>query len=221
MSRGRVVASLMAGAGLLLAMGTGCSSSPMAHGDPSTSPTTSDASAGRPSVLETGKGDLVLAPDTYRSPEGFTPALQFTVTGAGWRSTHRGPDGFDASVPDPTKDAPLVAVVVVTPPEVDASSALGEVLHNARTAGSTINRLSIHLAGVTASALDVLDGDGPLVRSAEQGISLDAGIGQRCRVAALEIRGHPVVVTVYVPDHRRWEAALEAAMPILSSLRPS
>jgi hypothetical protein len=217
---GRVSASLIVVVGLALTGSAGCSSSPAAQDDTSSSPPTSDVSAARPHVLETGKGDLALAADTYSSPEGFTPPLQFTVTGDGWRSTHRGPDGFDASVPDPTKDAPLVAVVVVTPPEADASSAFDEILQNARSAGSTTRRLSIDLAGVKASAVDVLDGDGPLVTSAEGGISLDAGVGQRSRVAVLEIDGHPMVVTIYVPDNRRWKAGLEAAMPILSSLRP-
>jgi hypothetical protein len=220
MRGGRASTSLVAVMGLLLAASAGCTSSATPSGAASSRSSTSGASEARPTVLQTGKGDLVLAPDTYRSPAGFIPALQFTVTGTGWRSTHRGPDGFDASVPDPTKDAPLVAVVIVTPPEAHASPALAEVLRNARRAGSTIKRLSLHLAAVNADAVDVLDGDGSLVVSAEHSISLDAGVGQRSRVAALEIDGHAVLVSIYVPDHRRWKAGLEAAMPILSSLRP-
>jgi hypothetical protein len=217
---GRVSAALLVAVGLSLAAGAGCSSS-REPGASSQTPPTSDAGPDQESVLETGKGDLVLEPNTYRSPEGFSPAVRFTVAVTGWRSTHRGPDGFDVSLPDPTRDAPLVAVVLVIPPETDAPSAFRAVLHNARTAGSTVRRLSMDLAGSEAGVVDVFDGAGPLVSSAQHGISLDAGAGQRSRVAVLEMEGRPVVLTIYVPNGTRWHDALESAMPILTSLRPA
>ena len=65
-------------------------------------------------VLPAGKADLPLTPGTYLAPDGFVPALALAVP-AGWSSAHRGDDAFDLAMTDPTKGAPLVAVVFVTP----------------------------------------------------------------------------------------------------------
>jgi hypothetical protein len=195
--------------------------------DPATSTTTTSATTTRqaetptdtgPATLPAGKSDLELAAGTYRSPAGFAPALQVTLTGTGWRSTHRGADGFDLSRPDPTKDAPLVALVVVTPPESDAAAALAGLTARARRAGARVRPGEQMLSGVRARLLDVQRGDGPLVVSREHGIALDAVSDGRSRIVVWEVSGQPVVATVFVPDRTHWSAALRAARPLLSSL---
>jgi hypothetical protein len=213
---------------LVLAVGlalTACSesstSSPTASPGHSPTKLAPSATPDRTIVLTSGKSDLELPPGTYLSPDGFEPRLQITVTGSGWRSTHRGPDGFDLSQPDPTKDAPLVALVIVTPPETVAAAAFSALQALASSAGATTRLSTMTIAGADASVVDVYGGQGPLVTSARNGIALDAGAGQRLRVVATEIAGALVVATVLVPDRTRWHDGLEAALPLLSSIGPS
>jgi hypothetical protein len=217
--RRSVRVSLMLAVGLTLAACSSSStSSPASSPGPSSTTVATHPEPDRTTVLTTGKSDLELPPGTYRSPAGFGPPLQITVTGSGWRSTHRGSDGFDLSRPDPTKDAPLVALVIVTPPESDAAAAFAALRVLASSAGATTKRSTMTVAGSDASVLDVSDGQGQLVTSARHGIALDAGAGPRMRVVAMEVDGDPVVAAIFVPDETRWEDGLEAALPLLSSI---
>lgn len=220
--------------GLILAMigsasgGCGDSSDP-GPGSPDISPTshstratttrtTSTSGPDRPTVLPTGKSDLELTPGIYRSPRGFAPSLLLLVSETGWRSTHRGLDGFDLSQPDPTKDAPLVAIVLVSPPELNASAALAGIEARASDARAKVVANETTVAGVPARVVDVRGGQGPLVLSLRHGIGLDTAPGQRARVFVTEIAGAPVVITILVSDGTRWQAGLRVAMPLLSSL---
>src|SRR6478735_1211577 len=122
--RSRTRASVLLVIGLALAACSDSATTP--HPTPDSTPDSTPAPASQATtdrtevpatVLPAGKSDLALPPGRYASPPGFAPALQVAVRGSGWRSTHRGPDGFDLSRPDPTRDVPLVALVVVTPAE--------------------------------------------------------------------------------------------------------
>jgi len=213
-------------ASLLLALGlslAACSDSPTPP-DSAPDPTqhvSTDSGDGTNTVLRIGKSDLALPPGRYASPPGFIPPLQVTVSGSGWRSTHRGPDGFDLSRPDPTKDAPLVALVIIRPVESDTTAALAALQGRAADAGSATRLSTMTVGGETATVVTVHGSQGELVRSALDGIALDAGGDQRLRVVVTEFDGHPMEIAVYVPDRERWAAGLEAALPLLTSLVPS
>src|SRR4051794_7334299 len=128
--------------GLLTALafavvGCGGPDSPAQQSGASTRPTTTDRSGqAETRQLPTGKRHLSLEPATYQSPSGFTPPVTFVVTQSGWRSTHRGADGFDVSQPDPSKDAPLVALVLTIPVEQSAAAAFEALADRAKAAGA-------------------------------------------------------------------------------------
>src|SRR5689334_10518914 len=71
--------------------------------------------------LPSGKADLAVS-GRYTSPERFAPEITLEVP-QGWNSVHRGADGFDLGRPDPNRDAPLVAVVVLSPAQPTAREA--------------------------------------------------------------------------------------------------
>jgi hypothetical protein len=202
----------------LLLLGCGGSDPPGQHDRPTSRPATTRTLSPDGRQLPTGKSDLALDPATYGSPEGFDPALTFVIASAGWRSTHRGPDGFDVSQPDPTKDAPLVALVLTTPTESTAAEAFDALQARATAAGAQTRTSQLPVAGLSGPILDVRDGNGPLVVSAQGGIALDAAPGQRAQVAVLEVGGRPVVATILVPTADRWSAGIAAALPVLASI---
>lgn len=167
-------------------------------------------------MLPIGKSNLPLVAGRYRSPAGFRPSLGLTVP-AGWSSVHRGADAFDLGRPDPTRDAPLVAIVLLTPAEPTAAAALAAV--RTRVTGNAVNAT---LAGVPAEGLEFTGGTGTLIASSGGGIALDAVPGQRGRLLAADIAGRPVVCVVLVPDAGQWDAVWPEASAIIDSLvRPS
>lgn len=184
-----------------------------------------DASAGASSAspsgtstaepLPTGKSDLAVAAGTYLSPEGFSPALELQVP-AGWTSVHRAADAFDLGKPDPERDAPLVAVVVMRPPQATAAEAV-KAVRDAAT-GAVAPVVGDFLLGKPALGLDVLDGDGEVVSSADGGVALDAAAGQRLRVLAVDVGGSPLLVAVVVPDATRWDDAWPEAKGLLTGI---
>jgi hypothetical protein len=206
------VSCLLAGLGVLV----GCGGS----GSPSASPDDAASSASREPetpALVNGKGDEQVEAGTYLAPAGFTPRLLLDVP-AGWTSVHRYPDAFDLGQPDPERDAPLLAVVFMRPPEASADAALVGVR---RRATGQIAAVSSDLAGSPARGLDVSGGRGPLVVSADNAIALDAAPGQRARVLATEVAGEPLVVVVLVPDGRRWDELWPLAEDLLAGVAPS
>jgi hypothetical protein len=202
--RGRVTVALVA---LLM---VGCGSSQQPAQTPAQAPTASAGSA----RLATGKTDLPLDAGVYGSPEGFTPDLAVTVP-SGWTSVHRGADGFDFGKPDPNRDAPLVAVVVMRPAEATAVAALAAV--RARATG-TVRPAGGQIGTVRADGFDVDGGSGQLVASADGGIALDAAKGQRIRVLAADVGGEPLMVAVLVPDGSRFDAAWTDAAALVGGL---
>lgn len=190
--------------GTLLVSGCSGDGSDRATSDPSSSATSATAAA--PSPLPVGKSDLDLEAGTYTSPEGFEPALEIEVP-EGWQSVHRGADAFDFGKPDPTKDAPLVAVVVLRPPEPTAAAAIAAIRERAPSAMP----VDVAIGAASATGLDIVGGKGQVVASADGGIALDAAPGQRMRVLALDAGGTPYVVVVLVPDGDSWPDALPAA----------
>ncbi len=203
---------LLAGPGMLV----GCGGS----GSSSASPDTQAPSVpGEPDppALTNGKDDQEVPAGTYLAPAGFEPVLLLEVP-AGWTSVHRYPDAFDLGRPDPERDAPLLAVVFMRPPEGSADAALARVR---RRANGQVTAVRGDLAGSQVRGLDVSGGRGPLVVSADDGIALDAAPGQRVRVLATEVAGEPLVVVVLVPDGRRWDELWPLASDLLAGVTPS
>ena len=150
-------------------------------------PTAASSSAPAAEPLPVGKSDLRLDAGTYASPPGFEPPLVLDVP-AGWTSVHRGSDGFDLGRPDPRRDAPLVAVLLLTP----GAASAGEALHDVRSAADgRVRPISGTLAGVPADGLAISGGSGSLVASAYVGIEVDAAPGQEVRVLGRGRRRHP------------------------------
>ncbi|MCW2843747.1 MAG: hypothetical protein JWN22_1663 [Nocardioides sp.] len=170
-----------------------------------------------PAALPTGKSDLAVQAGSHLSPVGFEPALLLDVP-EGWTSVHRGADGFDLGQPDPTRDAPLLAVVVLTPPQASAAAALAAVRKH--TTG-TVRAVGADIGTIPATGLDITGGTGQLVVSAGQGIALDAAPGQRVRVLAADVGGVPLMVVVLVPDGERWARVLPRAEALLGGVAPA
>ena len=180
--------------------------------DPSPSATTTP-----PPALTNGKDDEQVAPGSYLSPPGFEPELVLEVP-SGWTSVHRYGDAFDLGQPDPDRDAPLLAVVLLRPAAASAQAALAAVR---RKATGTVVRVHGRVAGVEARGLDVVGGRGKLIDSAGGGIALDAQAGQRARVLAADVGGDPLVVVVVVPDGRRWSELWPRARDLLAGITPA
>ena len=206
------VVCLLVGTGGLVGCGGGGSSS--ARPDPQVSSSSADPD---PPVLTNGKVDEQITAGTYRAPAGFEPGLLLEIP-AGWTSVHRYPDAFDLGRPDPDRDAPLLAVVFLRPPERSADAALAGVR---RRATGQVVPVRGDLAGSQARGLDVIGGGGPLVVSADNGIALDAAPGQRARLLATEVAGQPLVVVVLVPDGRRWDELWPLAESLLTGVTAS
>ena len=206
------VLCVLAWLGLLTGCGGGSSSARQEQ-----RPASSAASEPSTPALTNGKGDEQVVAGTYLAPAGFEPGLLLDVP-AGWTSVHRYPDAFDLGQPDPDRDAPLLAVVFMRPSEGSADAALAAVR---RRATGQVTSVRDDLAGSAARGLDVVGGQGPLVTSADGGISLDAAPGQRARVLATEVAGEPLVVVVLVPDGRRWDDLWPRAEALLSGVTPS
>jgi len=171
-----------------------------------------------PSVaqLPAGKSDLTLEPGFYRSPQGFTPVLTFPVP-PGWRSSHRGPDGFDLSQPDPSRDVPLVAIVVVTPGAPSADAALADV--RSRANGQVQPVEAAIAGGSIVSGYDIQGGTGTLFTSAQSSISIDAAAGQRIQVFGANLGGKPILLAVLVTDATRWDELRTQAGVLLTNIQ--
>ena len=141
------VVCLLVGTGGLVGCGGGGSSS--ARPDPQVSSSSADPD---PPVLTNGKVDEQITAGTYRAPAGFEPGLLLEIP-AGWTSVHRYPDAFDLGRPDPDRDAPLLAVVFLRPPERSADAALAGVR---RRATGQVVPVRGDLAGSQARGLDVM-----------------------------------------------------------------
>ena len=165
-----------------------------------------------PAPLPLGKGDLVLSAGEHSSPAGFAPAVALTVP-EGWTSVHRSADAFDLSLPDPHVDAPLLAVIFLTPPESSAQAALNAVTSRVSDATTPVQST---IGAISATSVDLGGGDGQLVASRDGGIALDAASGQRMRVYAADVAGAPLLVVALVPDGRRWTAAIARAEALLA-----
>ena len=172
------------------------------------SPSRSGASA----PLPLGKDDLVVSAGEHSSPDGFTPAVGLVVP-EGWTSVHRETDAFDLGRPDPQVDAPLVAVVFLTPQEGSAQEALDAVRGRVPDATAPVPSA---IGTIPATSVDLTGGQGQLVASRGGGVALDAAPGQRVRVYAAEVAGAPLLVVVLVPDARRWRSAITRAEALLA-----
>jgi hypothetical protein len=164
--------------------------------------------------LPTGKSDLAVEAGTYLSPEGFTPELTLDVP-AGWTSIHRGADAFDLGKPDPARDAPLVAVVVMRPPQASAADAIAAVEEAAGGAGQQVHETA---GDLELDGIDVVGGHGQVVASADGGVALDAAPGQQLRVLAGDTDDGPVVVAVLVPDADQFDGAWREAGVLLDGI---
>jgi hypothetical protein len=168
-----------------------------------------------PNTLPTGKDDLVLEAKTYYSPVDFVPALALTVP-AGWHSTHRADDAFDLSLPDPARDAPLVAVVLLTP----TAATVAPTLARLRARASTATTVSGTLAGAPATGFTFTGGTGELVRSPAGTIALDLAPGQRVQVLGADLDGTPLLVVTIVPDPKNAVEGLRQASALIAAITP-
>lgn len=166
------------------------------------------------SRLPTGKSDLAVDAGTYLSPVGFTPELQLTVP-AGWTSVHRGADAFDLGRPDPDRDAPLVAVVVMRPPQASADEAIAAV---AEASGQRDRRVEMTVGDLDLAGVDVVGGHGQVVASADGGVALDAAPGQYLEVLAGDTDDGPLLVAVLVPDRDRLDDVSPDVQLLLNGL---
>lgn len=166
-----------------------------------------------PQVLPAGKADLPLR-GVYYSPRDFVPALRLNVPD-GWTSTHRGDDAFDLSRPDPTKDAPLVVVALVTPQDATAKDALATLQERVKDGTPATGTVG----GVAAEGFDVTGGTGPLVESPAGTLALDRAPGQRARVLALDVDDVPLLVVIAVPDGSRFDTVLPDVTALLAGVR--
>jgi hypothetical protein len=188
-------------------------------GGPGKPAASAPATAPAPTPLPAGKSDLPLDPGRYVSPDGFVPRVTFTIADPGWRSVHRGADAFDVGLPDPARDAPLVAVVAGISTATSERHAADALLFAA--GGRRAAKLNEHhgLGGYGASRVDVRGGHGTVFTSRDQGIALDAAAGQRMRFYVAEVAGVVVVVGAVFRDGPRWEADLARAETVLQTIR--
>ena len=184
--------------------------------DPSTSAALASASAEPvgPERLPSGKDLMEVTAGPYLTPDGFAPELRLDIPG-GWTSVHRAADAFDLGMPDPDRDAPLLAVVFMTPAEGNAADALAAVEQRAT---GRVRAVRASIGPIKAKAIDVTGGRGELVASAARGIALDAAPGQRVRVLAADVDGAPLVVVVLVPDGDGWATGWAAARELLDGV---
>jgi hypothetical protein len=180
-------------------------------------PAAASSSASSVEALPVGKSDLRLDAGSYASPPGFEPPLVLDVP-AGWTSVHRGSDGFDLGRPDPRRDAPLVAVLLLTPDATSASEALDDVRS---AADGQVRPIRGTLAGTRADGLAISGGSGPLVASAFFGIEVDAAPGQQVRVLGADVGGTPLLAVVLVPDGDRLDDLLPQAERLLAGVTPA
>jgi hypothetical protein len=193
----------------------GCASENGADSSSATSAASAEASPlqnGAPEPLPLGKDDLVVSAGKHSSPEGFAPAVSLIVP-EGWTSVHREADAFDLGLPDPHVDAPLLAVIFLTPPESSAQAALNAVTSRVPDSTTPVQRT---IGAIPATSVDLAGGEGQVVASRDGAIALDAGPGQRMRVYAADVAGAPLLVVVLVPDGRRWRAAIPRAETLLA-----
>ncbi len=195
----------------------GCASENGAATSSATSAGASPSQSGAPEPLPLGKDDLVLSAGEHSSPDGFAPAVRLMVP-EGWTSVHRAADAFDLGLPDPHVDAPLLAVIFLTPPESSAEAALDAVTSRVRDATTPVQST---IGAIPATSVDLAGGKGQVVASRDGGIALDAGSGQRMRVYAADVAGAPLLVVVLVPDGRRWTSAIARAEALLAGTTAS
>ena len=161
-----------------------------------------------PSVLEAGKGDVVLPPGTYYSPLDFVPPLAIDQP-AGWSSAHRGDDAFDLGADG--------VVVVLETPEGDS---VAPVLAALRAKAPHPTPVTGTLAGQPATGFDVTGGTGSFLTSPSRTIELDLAPQQRLRVLGADFDGTPLLAVVLVPDGSQWPTALPKALDLLAHVTP-
>src|SRR3954453_16018984 len=154
-------------------------------------PSTQTPPSASPSMTElpVGKAPLTVGPGVVISPEGFGPAVSMRGA-AECMSTHPPRAAFDLGQPDPDRDAPAVAVVVLRPPAQTSAEAAAGVTSAGRRAGAVVRRSSDRLAGTTTDVIDVVGGSGQIVPSVDHGIALDALPHARLRVVIATAGGH-------------------------------
>lgn len=221
--RRRVLALLLAAA--IVSTSASCGSDDDGGAVPSTEtssagpdPATASSPSG-PEPLPIGKDDLVLEEGgSYLSPEGFVPELRIDLTEAGWTSVHRDTDGFDVGQADPERDAPLVVVAFLIPPEDNPGDALDAVSQRADAAGAKVREASGPLGPFMVNGVDVRGGEGELVASRDGGIALDATPGGRVQVWAAQVDGAPILIVVFVPDAKLFDATAGAFQQLLNGV---
>jgi hypothetical protein len=149
------------------------------------------------SVLPAGKSDLALTAGLYQPPDGFVPELTFRVVGEGWHSTHRDATAFDLGMPDPKRDAPLVALVFAHLPGNPEQAVAGIV---GRQPKAQVDPLVRTLANHDATVVDVVDGKGPAFEAGS--ISLDVSPATHLRVYVTTIDGDTLAAAALVPQNR-------------------
>jgi hypothetical protein len=135
---------------------------------------------------------------------------------AGWTSVHRGADAFDLGRPDPALDAPLVAIVFLTPKEPTAAEALTDVTTRAN---GNVEPTTGMIGGRHADTVDIVGGSGQLIASRSGGIALDAADGQQVRLFTLTVDGSPLVVAVLIPQSGRWDAVWPDVQSVLAGAK--
>jgi hypothetical protein len=186
---------------------------------PSNSPSGA-STAGAGTQLPAGKSVLAVDPGDVRSPRGFHPEVTLHLERA-WTSTHRGADGFDLGHPDPERDAPGLAVVVLLPPTRARSATVRAIVAAAQAAGATVHTGRGAVGATPADAVDIRGGTGEIVASRAQTIALDATRGGRLKVLVVDVAGSTVVAVVLVPRARHWEHWWPQARALLATLRPA
>jgi hypothetical protein len=167
-----------------------------------------------------GKAPLDVGPGVVASPDGFQPALVMRLDGE-WTSTHRTSAAFDLGQPDPDRDAPAVAVVVLHPTAETAAAAISDVTAAGSRAGAVVRRSHGRLAGTRTTVIDLVGGSGQVVQSVDDGIALDAEPHARLRVVVGTVHDRVLEVAVLVPRGTQWSHWWPSARRIVDSLRPS
>jgi hypothetical protein len=185
-------------------------------GGASRQPAAPSVSVSPVAVLSAGKSDLPLH-GSYLSPDGFVPSLALTVP-AGWTSTHRGDDAFDLSRPNPSQDAPLVVVALITPKDDAVETALARL----RSAAKGIVTTAVGtLDGQPATGFEEVGGSGELIASPSGTLALDAYPKGHLLVLGTDIEDVPLLAVVVVPDGTRWAELKGLAQVVLSSITPA
>jgi hypothetical protein len=210
------VLSRVVAVAVTVVLGVACGGSSHA---PSNSPSGA-STGGAATQLAAGKFVLAVDPGEVRSPRGFHPEVTMHLERA-WTSTHRGADGFDLGHPDPDRDAPGVAVVLLVPPTHTRSATVTAIVAAAQAAGATVHQGRGAVGETPADAVDIRGGTGEVVASRAQTIALDATRGGHLKVLVADVAGSTVVAVVLVPRARQWAHWWPQARALLTTLRPA